>query len=244
MEAESTVKPYNIEKSKKAEVRNMFNNISGRYDFLNRVLSLRIDKLWRKKIIKEVTKHPHTNILDVATGTADLAIECAYIDGAKSITGIDISDKMIEVGKEKIKAKELSSYINLKVDDAEDLSFSNHSFDIVTVAFGVRNFEDLDKGLREIKRVLKPGGMLAVLEFSKPTTFPIKQLYLFYFKNILPLIGRLLSKDKRAYSYLFESVDAFPYGKDFTDILERNGFKNTKCRPLSLGIASMYLAYK
>ncbi len=237
------VKPYNQKESKKEEVRNMFNNISGRYDFLNRVLSLRIDKLWRKKVLKEVAKDNPNYILDVATGTADLAIECSKIKGTQ-IEGIDISDKMIDVGIEKVKLKNLTSVITLKVDDAEALSFDDNTFDVVTVAFGVRNFEDLDKGLREMHRVIKPGGKLVVLEFSKPTSFPFKQLYLFYFKNILPLVGRIISKDKRAYSYLFESVDSFPFGKAFTDILAKNGYNNNICKPLTLGIASMYVAHK
>ncbi len=237
------VKPYEASGSKKEQVAEMFDNISERYDLLNHVLSLSIDKGWRKKVVRMVEAKKPKMILDVATGTADLAIalEKAHPD---KITGIDISNGMLEVGRKKVADKGLSKIITLEQADSENLPFPDHTFDAITVAFGVRNFENLKKGLSEMNRVLKPGGHLLVLEFSQPQKFPFKQLYNFYFKNILPTIGKLISKDPRAYTYLPESVQAFPHGEAFMGILKECGYKAGARIPLTFGIASIYEGLK
>lgn len=237
------VTPYQNEKSKKEQVAEMFDNISPRYDFLNRFLSMGIDIRWRKKTVKLVKKHQPEKILDIATGTADLAIALTKT-GAKEIVGVDISEGMLAKGREKIIDKKLDKIIRLSYGDSERLPFEDNLFDVITVAFGVRNFENPEKGLTEILRVLKPGGHLYVLEFSKPTKFPIKQLYNFYFKNILPTWGKLISKDNAAYRYLPNSVDAFPHGKDFLNILEKIGFSGTYDKKLTFGISSIYHGQK
>jgi demethylmenaquinone methyltransferase/2-methoxy-6-polyprenyl-1,4-benzoquinol methylase len=239
----TTVTPYNTDNSKAAQVEQMFDNIAPKYDFLNRTLSLGIDVLWRKKAIKLLGKKNPKQILDVATGTADLALEALSLNPDK-ITGIDISEGMLEFGRVKIAAKNLQSKIELIKADSENLPFANNTFDATMVSFGVRNFEHLDIGLTEILRTLKSGGTLMVLEFSKPEAFPVKQVYNFYSKNILPFIGKMISKDKAAYDYLPASVDAFPHGKAFLDILSKNGYKNASQIKLSFGIASIYLAEK
>ncbi|MFK7809109.1 MAG: bifunctional demethylmenaquinone methyltransferase/2-methoxy-6-polyprenyl-1,4-benzoquinol methylase UbiE [Saprospiraceae bacterium] len=236
-----TVKPYSSEgEGKKTQVSQMFDNIAPYYDFLNRLLTLRIDVLWRKKAISLLKKSQPNRILDVATGTADVAIMMSKQLKAEEIIGMDISKEMLAVGQKKIDKKGLDKRIKLEYGDSENLSYSDNSFDAVTVAFGVRNFEDLEKGLAEIKRVLKPGGQLVILEFSKPTVFPFKQGYNFYFKYILPNIGRFTSKDPKAYEYLYRSVQAFPDGDAFKNILQKIGFNNTQCTQLSLGICSIY----
>jgi len=238
------VLPYkNNQSGKKEQVANMFDNISHRYDLLNHVLSLGIDILWRKKAIRLLRKEQPKTILDVATGTADFAIEALSLK-PEHVTGIDISEGMLSFGRKKIDKMGYGNIISLETGDSENLRFNDGSFDAVIVSFGVRNFENLEKGLAELNRVLEKGGTLVVLEFSKPTMFPFKQLYEFYFKNILPLIGKVISKDQSAYRYLPESVDAFPYGKRFTDILEKLDFKDTVCVPLTFGIASIYMAKK
>lgn len=229
--------------SKKEQVATMFNNISGKYDFLNHFLSLGIDIIWRKKAIKLLKPSQPKQMLDIATGTADFAIAAQKINPEK-VVGVDISAGMLEVGKEKIKAKGLSNKIELQLGDSENLQFTDNTFDAYTVGFGVRNFENLEKGLSEMYRVLKPGGNAIILEFSKPKRFPIKQLYNFYFKSILPCIGKLVSKDSSAYTYLPESVEAFPDGKRFTDVLTKIGYKNAEIIPLMFGIASIYKATK
>ena len=240
----STVLPYkDKETGKKEQVAEMFNNISGRYDFLNHFLSLGIDILWRKKAVKILKTYKPENLLDIATGTGDFAIE-ALAAGPKKIIGVDISKGMLEVGKVKIKEKGLEDIISLRLGDSENLEFENESFDAVIVAFGVRNFQNLSKGLEEIHRVLKKNGVLIVLEFSQPTLFPFKQLYQFYFRYILPFIGKIISKDNSAYTYLHESVQAFPNGKAFTNLLDSINYKNTKCKPLTLGISSIYIGEK
>jgi demethylmenaquinone methyltransferase / 2-methoxy-6-polyprenyl-1,4-benzoquinol methylase len=240
-----TVVPYkNTEKAKKEQVAEMFNNVSSRYDFLNHFLSLGIDFYWRKTALKLLKKENPKTILDVATGTGDFAIESIKIINPLKVVGVDISEGMLSYGKEKIKKLNLEAIIDLRYGDSENLPFENNTFDAVTVSYGVRNFENLEKGLRSIYNVLKPGGSCLVLEFSKPTTFPVKQFYNFYFKNILPLIGKLVSKDKSAYTYLFESVQAFPDGNNFIDIFESVGFKQTKWVPLTFGITSIYLGKK
>ncbi|GAB4379451.1 MAG: bifunctional demethylmenaquinone methyltransferase/2-methoxy-6-polyprenyl-1,4-benzoquinol methylase UbiE [Salibacteraceae bacterium] len=237
------VKPYDPQGSKKEQIASMFDNISGRYDLLNHLLSLNIDKYWRGRAVKLLAGYRPKTILDVATGTGDFAISLMKLEPEK-ITGIDISEGMLEVGQKKVVEKQLDNHIELMVGDAEQMPFDNHSFEAVTVAFGVRNFESLNRGISEIYRVLKPGYPAVILEFSKPDKFPVKQLYNFYFKYILPTIGRLLSSDQRAYSYLPESVEAFPEGKDFIALLETCGFRHIKQMRLTFGIATIYLAEK
>jgi len=238
------VVPYKAENSgKKEQVARMFNNISHRYDFLNHFLSLGIDKIWRTTAIRLLKPLQPQYILDVATGTGDFAIQALKLNPQK-ITGIDISEGMLGIGQKKVERLNLSHKIELLPGDSENLQFPENTFDAVTVGFGVRNFEDLEKGLGEIRRVLKPGAMLVVLEFSRPRRFPMRQLYNFYFKNILPGLGRLISNDKSAYTYLPESVEAFPDGTDFENILKRVGFKETSCKPLTFGISSVYTARK
>lgn len=229
--------------NKKAQVADMFNNIAGKYDFLNHFLSLGIDKGWRKKAIKEIASVHPKKILDVATGTGDLAIAAVSPD-TKEIIGVDIADQMLEVGRKKISEKNLSHIISLRNGDSEALPFESDSFDAVTCAYGVRNFENLEAGLKEMNRVLRPGGKMAILEFSHPKQFPIRQLYQFYFRFILPTLGKMVSKHSRAYTYLPESVRAFPEGSKFCEILGNCGFKNAKARPLTFGITTLYTASK
>ena len=229
--------------SKKEQVADMFNNIAGKYDFLNHFFSLGIDKGWRKKAIAEIGSVQPKTILDVATGTGDLAIAAAKLNPEK-ITGIDIAAQMLDVGRVKIKDAELEKTITLQLADSENLPFADNSFDAITCAYGVRNFETLEKGLKEMCRVMRPGGKLAILEFSHPKTFPVKQGYQFYFKYIVPTLGKLVSKHKTAYSYLPASVMAFPEGQRFCDILTNCGFKAAKARPLTLGITTLYTATK
>ncbi|WP_339791313.1 bifunctional demethylmenaquinone methyltransferase/2-methoxy-6-polyprenyl-1,4-benzoquinol methylase UbiE [uncultured Imperialibacter sp.] len=239
-----TVVPYKEkEGSKKAQVAEMFNNISRRYDFLNHFLSLGIDIVWRKKAVRELKEIKPKQILDIATGTGDFAIEALSLKPDKVI-GVDISEGMLAMGKKKIARMELEDKVELQMGDSEKLLFDDNTFDAVIVAFGVRNFENLEKGLADMWRVLKPGGKVVVLEFSKPTRFPMKQLYSFYFKYILPIIGRMISKDRAAYTYLPESVKAFPDGVLFTNILDRVGFKKTICKPQTFGICSIYTGIK
>ncbi|MCC7465714.1 MAG: bifunctional demethylmenaquinone methyltransferase/2-methoxy-6-polyprenyl-1,4-benzoquinol methylase UbiE [Saprospiraceae bacterium] len=240
----SEIKPYNSEAGKKAEVEQMFDKIAPRYDFLNRVLSLGIDVWWRKKAIGYLKPAKPAEILDVATGTADVAILMAKILKPRRIVGIDIANQMLEFGRVKIQDAGLQEVITLETGDSEHLWFETDTFDALTVAFGVRNFENLEKGLAEMRRVLRPGGRVVILEFSKPHIFPFKQLYNSYFKYVLPLIGRLTSRDMRAYTYLFESVQAFPEGNHFTEILTKTGFNDPICERLTLGICSIYTATK
>lgn len=230
--------------SKKDQVADMFNSIAYRYDFLNRFLSAGVDVWWRKKAIRELKKLKPKNILDVATGTADVAIMATTLLDAEKITGIDISDGMLEIGRAKIKKKGLEKTIELLNGDSETIKFADNSFDAVTVAFGVRNFEHLEKGLAEIKRVLKPGGKLVVLEFSQPKTAGVTQLYNVYMKLVAPNVGKIFSKNRNAYKYLDESIKKFPEGKNFTLILDNLGYINTYCKPLSLGICSIYCGEK
>jgi len=239
-----TVLPYKEENaSKKEQVAKMFDNISHKYDFLNHFLSLGIDKAWRKKAIRYLVPLQPRFILDVATGTGDFAVQALSLKPEK-ITGIDISEGMLDVGRNKIEKRGLTDKVELLKGDSENLPFSDNSFHAVTVAFGVRNFENLEKGLGEIYRVLKPGGMVVILEFSRPRRFPFRQVYNFYFKNVLPRIGRMVSNDNAAYTYLPESVEAFPDGDDFVRILKNTGFKDTACKPLTLGISSIYTGRK
>lgn len=222
----------------------MFDRISPKYDALNHLLSFNIDKVWRRKTAKAVSKsHPMT-ILDLATGTADLAIALAKHNPLAHIIGMDISEKMLEIGKEKVKRQSFENQIELRFGDAASLPFEDDSLDAVTVAFGIRNFEDLDKGLAEISRVLKPHGQAVILEFSIPESFPIKQLYRLYFKRLLPKIGRIVSKDPNAYTYLPQSVEHFPKPNEFLQILSEKGWEHSSAKRLSFGISMLYSAFK
>jgi demethylmenaquinone methyltransferase/2-methoxy-6-polyprenyl-1,4-benzoquinol methylase len=243
--AHDKVLPYEgSEESKKQQVARMFDEISGKYDFLNRFLSAGIDVTWRKKMLKTLKPLQPKIMLDVATGTGDVAIMAEALLKPEKIIGIDISDGMLDLGREKLRTRQLTDVITLQNGDSEAIDFPDNSFDAVTVAFGVRNFENLEKGLQEILRVLKPGGMLCVLEFSKPTLPGIEQLYNLYLGILAPEIAKLVSKNKDAYKYLNNSVRAFPEGKAFTAIMNLSGYKETTCRKLSLGICSLYTGRK
>jgi demethylmenaquinone methyltransferase/2-methoxy-6-polyprenyl-1,4-benzoquinol methylase len=238
------VLPYkDSDLSKKEQVRNMFDKISGKYDGLNRVITLGADQLWRKRLVRMVGAGKPKTILDIATGTGDLALALART-GAQRIVGLDIAPRMLEIGRRKIQNKGLNTQIEMVEGDSEALQFENASFDAVTVAFGVRNFEDLEKGLSEIYRVLKPGGTLAILETSVPSRQPFKWGYHIHGKYLLPRIGKLFSRDATAYSYLSESAAAFPYGEAFNNILAKIGFIGMKHRPQTFGVAAIYTATK
>ena len=243
--AHDTVVPYkDSDSSKKQQVAAMFDDIAFKYDFLNRFLSAGIDVGWRKKAIQQIASLKPKTILDVATGTADVAIMASGILKPEKITGIDISDGMLEIGRQKVEKAGLKGIIELLNGDSETINFKDNTFDAVTVAFGVRNFQQLEKGLSEILRVLKPGGKLVVLEFSKPKMPGVKSMYNLYMKIICPNIGKLFSKNRNAYKYLDESIQKFPEGKNFTQILDNLGYSNTYCKPLSLGICSIYCGTK
>ncbi len=245
MTTSGTVKPYkDTDTDKKQQVADMFDNISGTYDFLNHFLSLGIDIIWRKKAIRALKKNTPRHVLDVATGTGDFALEAIRTLEPERVVGVDISQGMLDVAKEKIAKKGLQDRFEVRLADSENLPFADDTFDAVTVAFGVRNFENLENGLAEICRVLRPGGQAVILEFSRPKSFPVKQLYHFYFNRVTPLIGRLFSKDDRAYRYLPESVAQFPDGERFTDTLRRVGFGQTSCRPQTFGICTIYIGTK
>lgn len=237
------VTPYKSDESKKEQVATMFNNIAPKYDFLNHFFSMGTDILWRKKAIKMLKADQPKVILDLATGTGDFAFEALALNPDR-IIGMDISEGMLDVGREKVKKRGHSAKIELKYGDSAELPLETESIDALTIGFGVRNFENLEKGLGEMLRVLKPGGKAVILEFSKPTSFPIKQLYYFYFKNIMPILGKMVSKDSAAYSYLPESVQAFPEGQAFLDILSRVGYKEVKARRVTGGIATIYVGRK
>jgi demethylmenaquinone methyltransferase/2-methoxy-6-polyprenyl-1,4-benzoquinol methylase len=229
--------------AKKQQVARMFNSISGRYDFLNHFLSMGIDIAWRKKAIRLLSASKPRLILDVATGTGDFAIEALALNPDRVI-GVDISDGMLDVGRKKLTDRKLDDRIELLNGDSEKLPFEDNFFDAVIVAFGVRNFENLELGLSEMLRVVKPGGQVVILEFSRPSKFPMKQLYNVYFTAILPTIGRWVSRDSSAYRYLPESVKAFPDGVDFLNVLSGVGYKNPQCDPLTFGISSLYWGSK
>ncbi|EHQ29953.1 bifunctional demethylmenaquinone methyltransferase/2-methoxy-6-polyprenyl-1,4-benzoquinol methylase UbiE [Mucilaginibacter paludis] len=240
-----TITPYqNEEVTKKEQVADMFNNISKTYDFLNHFMSLGIDIIWRKIAINQLKKDKPKLILDVATGTGDFAFEALKILKPEKIIGVDISRGMLDVAEQKITKRGLAGQFEVRMGDSEKLLFDADSFDAVTVAYGVRNFENLQAGLADIRRVLRPGGKAVILEFSKPKVFPVKQLYNFYFNYITPGIGKIFSKDARAYSYLPESVAAFPDGEAFISLMDKVGFTNTKHRPLAFGICSIYTGVK
>ena len=239
-----SIKPFSEEGAKKAQVSEMFDRIAPRYDFMNRFLSLGIDKTWRKKAIKYFKKDKPQLLLDVATGTGDMAIMAAKIIHPEKIIGIDISERMLQVGREKIGKQQLPTKIELHSGDGETINFAPDTFDGVMVAFGVRNFENLEKGLQEILRVMKPGAQLVVLEFSKPRIPGIKALYNFYMGVLAPQMAKWFNQNKKAYQYLNESAKAFPDRQLFVDILNKTGFSNTYYQSLSLGICCIYSARK
>ena len=237
------VKPYQEETGKKEQIEKMFDSISGRYDFLNRFLSLGIDIYWRKLMVNRLKAMKPKTILDIATGTADVAIAMRKI-GPEKIVGLDLSEGMLEIGREKVSKKGLGNLIQLLKGDSEHLPYSENAFEAVTVAFGVRNFENLLKGLSEMNRVLKPGGKVVILEFSRPRIFPVKQLYDFYFRYFCPWWGRMISKDDSAYRYLYESVNAFPEGESFLEVAKQAGFREIKAERVTFGIVSLYTGVK
>lgn len=238
------VTPYKgSELGKKQQVTEMFDKVSSNYDFLNRVLTFGIDISWRKKVVGLVQSGNAKKALDIATGTGDLVIMMAQ-KGIEEVVGLDISPGMLEIGKQKVKNEGLEGTIDMVIGDSENLPFKDGAFDAITVAFGVRNFEDLELGLKEIHRVLKPGGTFTVLETSQPTKFPVKQGFQFYSKYIIPTVGKLFSKDKNAYNYLPESAAAFPFGEKFNNILLKTGFNSSKIYPQTLGVATIYHAIK
>jgi demethylmenaquinone methyltransferase / 2-methoxy-6-polyprenyl-1,4-benzoquinol methylase len=236
--------PQNMQENKRSAVESMFNSIAWRYDFLNHFLSFGIDRMWRKRAIRIISsKYQNPHILDVATGTGDLAIAAMKLNPA-GITGIDISGNMLEMGREKIQKKHLAAKIKLLQADSENIPFGDNIFDVAMVAFGVRNFSDPLKGLSEMKRVVREKGMIVVLEFSKPSGFPFRPVYNFYFRNILPFFGKLFSKDKAAYSYLPDSVSKFPDNEEFLELLRQAGFYDTRQTKLTGGVASIYTGIK
>ncbi len=238
------VVPYQeLDLSKKEQVAMMFNHIASRYDLMNTILSFGIYKNWKKKLVKQLVAVTPQSILDVATGTADIAIELSSLH-PKKIVGVDISNEMLSFGKKKVEDKNLSSLITLQQGDSENLQFTDNNFDAVTVAYGVRNFENLLKGLSEMYRVLKPNGKVVILEFSQPKNIFFRNIFHFYFHKICPLVGKWITGDKSAYTYLPQSVKAFPEGKNFKTLLDQTGFKQTQCKPLTFGIASLYTGIK
>ncbi len=241
---DNQIKPYkNSELGKKEQIAKMFDNISKNYDRLNRIISLGIDMSWRKKVVQLTGENNPKLILDIATGTGDLAIMMAKLNPEK-IIGLDISSGMLNIGRQKIRKANLDNTIEMIIGNSENIPFKNNTFDAVTISFGVRNFENLDKGLTEILRVLKTNGKLVILETSNPAKFPFRQGYRFYTNYILPAVGKLFSKDKIAYSYLSESANTFPYGEIFNNILTKNGFKNVQNLPVTFGAASIYTSTK
>lgn len=239
-----TVTPYDSGQSKKKQVASMFNKIAHKYDFLNHLLSMGIDRTWRKKTVDLVAEANPVLLLDIATGTGDLAFAAAGRMEHLTITGVDISEGMLSLAKEKAEKLKLSGRISFQYGDSENLDFASGSFDAIMVAFGVRNFENLDQGLKEMYRVLKPGGSVFILEFSKPRIFPMKTLFNVYFKYILPRIGRYTSRDYKAYTYLFESVQAFPDFENFVRFMEKAGFHSNKFQPMTFGICTIYTGKK
>lgn len=244
MSERKVVKPYgDVDRSKKEEVAEMFNNISKKYDFLNHFLSLGIDKIWRRKAVNMLREIKPERILDLASGTGDFAIQNLKLNPTE-IVGMDISEGMLEVGRQKMKKNGFDNIITMRLGDSEDLPFDDNYFDALTVGFGVRNYENLEKGLAEMLRVVRPEGKLIILEFSKPKKFPVKQYYAFHSKYIIPFFGKRISKDEKAYAYLPESVAAFPEGEDFKNIMKSLGYKNVQSRLVSGGIATIYSGTK
>lgn len=238
------IKPYNDKEEKGAQVEQMFDNIAHSYDKLNHRLSLNIDKLWRKRALNRLKPYKPQSILDIATGTGDFAIQAAQTLQPKQVTGTDISEGMMNVGRQKVKALKLDSVISFAKEDCMALSFEDNTFDAVTAAFGIRNFQNLDQGLREMCRVLKPGGHLCIVELTSPVMFPMKQLFKVYSHTVLPIYGRLISGDRVAYSYLTATIEAFPQGERMVEILKAAGFAKATFKRLTLGICTLYLATK
>ncbi len=244
MSERKVVKPYgNADRTKKEEVAEMFNNISKRYDFLNHFLSLGIDKIWRRKAVKELREIKPKRILDIATGTGDFALATLKVM-PDEVIGMDISEGMLDVGKVKMVKKKVDHIVSMQLGDSENLPFEDDYFDAVTVGFGVRNFENLEKGLSEMLRVIRPEGKAIILEFSKPKNFPIKQVFGFYSKYVIPFFGKNISKDEKAYAYLPESVQAFPEGEEFKSILKKVGYTKVESKLVSGGIATIYIGRK
>lgn len=244
MYGQEKIKPYGQEGEKKQQVERMFDRIAPTYDELNHRLSWNIDKGWRKKAIKQLQPFAPQTILDIATGTGDFAILSAKMLQPKQLIGADISVGMMEIGKRKVAAAHLDQIVSFQKEDCLALSFADHSFDAVTAAFGIRNFQDLDSGLKEIYRVLKPGGHLSIVELTQPVSFPMKQLFKVYSHTLLPFYGKLLSKDKSAYKYLTSTIEAFPQGEQMVEILQKAGFSNATFKRLTLGVCTMYFAEK
>lgn len=244
MSTRTEVKPYEDAAPKKEQIREMFDNVAGRYDFLNRLLSMGVDISWRRRLIKEMKAYKPSHILDMATGTADLAIMAAKALKDVTITGVDLSPNMVNHATDKVQKAQLSDRVKVVVGDSEKIRGERASYDAAMISFGVRNFENLKQGLSELHRVLKEGQPLMVLEFSKPTIFPVKQVFNLYFRMVLPTVGKLFSKDKKAYTYLYESVQAFPDYDDFKKIMEEVGFKNCRWHALTFGICTLYIGEK
>lgn len=236
--------PYDSDEKKGAQIEQMFDSIATHYDSLNRTMSMGLDISWRKKGLKLLGEKSPQEILDIATGTGDLAIMANRQLHPKKILGVDISEEMMKVGKQKVESLGMAGVVTFAKEDCMKLSFDDNSFDAAMVAFGVRNFEDLDKGLKEIRRVLKPGGQLMILELSTPRQFPMKQGYWIYSRLFIPTVGRLVSKSKEAYTYLPKSIEAFVQGKDMVKVLLKNGFSEAKYKTYTFGVCSMYLATK
>ncbi len=238
------VKPYNQEEDKTKQLSRMFNTISGKYDKFNDIMSMGLARKWRKKALDTLKIFPHDKILDIATGTADVSIKAFEHLNPQKVTGIDISEKMLEIGKEKVKAAGLSDNITLMIEDVSQMSFPDETFDAAITSFGIRNFDKLEKSIQEIYRVLKPNGKFVILEMSEPQTPGIKQGYYLYTKTLIPFAVRTFSNDPNAYRYLTKSMTAFPQGKELLEILKRNGFKRLKYRTFFLGVCSLYVVEK
>ena len=244
MYLQETIKPYNQDATKTQQVEAMFDNIASTYDTLNHRLSWNIDRYWRKKAIKRLAAHAPKKILDIATGTGDFAIQACQQLPEVQITAVDISEGMMQVGRQKVKEKGLQQHIQFEREDCTALSYPDNTFDAITTAFGIRNFASLDKGLEEMCRVLRPGGQLCILELTQPMSFPMRQLFHIYSHTVLPLYGRLISKDTEAYSYLTKTIEAFPQGERMMNILRQAGFRETAFQRLTLGICTLYFATK
>ncbi|MDR2815431.1 MAG: bifunctional demethylmenaquinone methyltransferase/2-methoxy-6-polyprenyl-1,4-benzoquinol methylase UbiE [Proteiniphilum sp.] len=238
------VKPYHPDQPKKEQVIRMFDRIAPTYDKMNGALSLGIDGYWRSDALKELRKYPHKQLLDIATGTGGFAILAQKILQPKKITAVDVSEGMMNIGKEKVKAKKLQDIITFEVQDCANLTFADNSFDAVTIAFGVRNFEDIDKSFQEVLRVLKPGGAFLFIELTTPQETPMKQLYAAYTKYVPPVLSGIFAAEQRAYNYLPESIAAFPQGREMMLILKKNGFTRIRLRRYTLGITTLYIAEK
>ena len=244
MYLQETIKPYNQDATKTQQVEAMFDNIASTYDTLNHRLSWNIDRYWRKKAIRRLATHAPKKILDIATGTGDFAIQACQQLPEVQITAVDISEGMMQVGRQKVKEKGLQQHIQFEREDCTALSYPDNTFDAITTAFGIRNFASLDKGLEEMCRVLRPGGQLCILELTQPMSFPMRQLFHIYSHTVLPLYGRLISKDTEAYSYLTKTIEAFPQGERMMNILRQAGFREAEFQRLTLGICTLYFATK